>query len=267
MRRHIHDLLEFNTRLELRQPFTFVRFSDGETEILQGSSMEIGRQGVSWSRGSSGFIYPEYDFKKFEPRKHKTLAKDLLKSAEYHGAHYYKGVPRRHNRAPKECELLLRLNGGNEANLTYADLFLNSNYKRFLNSTFLLLKEQDDVIVVGNWRMSPAECNPNWLHVSIPDSAFDSYDVVLEETLQRLSSSDPNSIILSSASSLSNVLGHRLHMAGSQRTFIDIGTALHPFMGMGDSLREYQSQLLPWTASNFRRKFGYQLLGNPRFKW
>ena len=244
-----------------------MRFSDGETEILRGSSIEIGAQGVSWSRGSSNFIYPQYDFKQFIPARHQKLMSDLRDSAEYRNVGYFKGIPRRHNRALRDTELLVQLNGGDEVNTTYADLFMNSNYRRFLGSTFPLLKERDDVIVVGNWRMSPVDCNPNWSHVPVPDMAFDSYEVVLKETIERINSSDPQSIILSSASSISNVLGHKLHVANPQRTFIDIGTALHPFMGMPDSLREYQAQLLPWGVGTLRRKLGYQLLGNPRFKW
>jgi hypothetical protein len=267
MKRHIADLTMMNSMLLKSDPFTFVRFSDGEMEILRGSALKIDERGVSWSKGQTTFKYPAYDHKRFDPIVDLELTKDLRKSAYFIHPKYYKGVPRKHNRALRDTEMLLRMNGSTDKNLTYADLFVNSNYKRFLSSTFSILRQIDDVAVIGNWRMKPRDCNPLWKHLKVPDSAFDSYQDVIEDTLLKVGSLNDSTVILSSASSLTNVLGHKLLTLGSNRTFIDIGTALHPFMGLGDALREYQSQLLPWKTSTLRRKIGYHVVSRPKFQW
>lgn len=261
------DLEIFNSFLASGTPFTFVRFSDGETEILDNHFLELGKSGVTWSKGTSGYRYPDYDLKKFEPDEQQGLRSLLIESAKYKSENYYKGVPSRHNNATSAKEKLVHFNGGSEKNLTFADIFVNSNYSVFLKTTVKTLQSLENVFVVGNFRMRVNLVSERWSLVSIPDNAFSAYEEVVSETLGRLSELPIGSIVLSSASSLSNILGWKLQATRPDVTFIDIGTALHPQMGMGDSVREYHSQMLPWSPKNWRVKLGYLLNGSARLKW
>lgn len=120
----IEHLDNFIKLLKENRPFSFVRFSDGEIEILRNRYLEIGR-GKTVFRGRE--FKNTFDAKKFDPRIHQNIRKDLLSSALFREKNFYKGIPT----ALKDREFLLRLNGGFDTNMTFSDLFLNSNYRKY----------------------------------------------------------------------------------------------------------------------------------------
>ena len=261
------ELARFEQYLLSGERFTFVRFSDGECEILDGNSLEISDSGVKWSRGSSQFRYPDYDFKSFDASRDTALRADLISCAQFQSSSFFKGIPTGHNNSPHHSKMLFDFNGASCAGLTFSDLFINSNYKRFVSSSFPILKAKSNVALIGNFRMKPALVNPDWKHHKIGDNLFGEYLATVESSLAFISALPPQSIVLSSASSITNVLGKRAHELGLPITFIDIGTALHPFMGLEDARREYQSQLEPWRLGALRRKLGYHLARSSRIRW
>jgi hypothetical protein len=265
--RHIEDFYQLLNKLRKNQTFTFVRFSDGEIEILNDSKFHLGESGISWSRGISNLVYPNYDHKNFDPALDSELKRALVLSAKYSSTGYIKGIPARHNKSPQSTDLMRKLNGYSDENLTFADLFMNANYKKFLSEFLPELIKRDDVALVGNFRMSTQHLNPKWTHIKIPDHAFAEFPNIVDRLLVQIEALTSGGIVLCSASSLSNILGHRLHEAGGAQTFIDIGTTLHPQAGMSDSLREYQSQLLPWSLDTVRRKALFLALGRRKFRW
>jgi hypothetical protein len=76
-----------------------------------------------------------------------------------------------------------------------------------------------------------------------------------------------NSLILSSASSLSNIVGYKLNSMRKDLTFFDIGTALHDLVGLNSFIREYQMVLLPNNPKNIYRKIRLRLQKNNKLKW
>jgi hypothetical protein len=260
-------LTDFNRMLKESVPFSFIRFSDGETEVLRNNYLELSPSGVTWSKGRSAHVYPEYDHKRFDPSAQRGIRDLLIASARYSAENFYKGIPARHNKDPDATRMLRELNGNSENGLTFADLLINSNYKGFLRSSLPILLAREKVTVVGNFRMRPDLVSPNWPLLAIPDNAFDNFQNNVDSALNALSKLEGGSVVLSSASSMSNVVGWQLHLRRPDITFIDIGTALHPQMGMGGAIREYHTQLLRWNAKSAKAKLAYALLGRSRLKW
>jgi hypothetical protein len=250
-----------------QEPFTFIRFSDGELEILRGSRLELGEKGVSWSKGQSKFVYPTYDHKTFNPDVDLDLKLALVEAAHYLAPNFFKGIPAAHNENLEDKRLLVEMNNGTEENLTYSDLFVNANYKRFLNGMFASLATIDRVTLIGNYRSTPKLVNSTWNLLPVPDHVFQRFEHFVSHTIRSLLALPEGSIVLSSASSISNILGHKLHLLKHDLTFIDVGTSIHAQVGMQDSLRGYQSQTLPWSRKSFKRKALYYAMGNHQFKW
>lgn len=265
---HPHsELLKFNQRLMQGETFTLVRFSDGECEIIEGNKLEISDQGVTWSAGKSKFQYPAYDYKFFDPNSQQKLRADLIASASFSSTTYFKGIPTRHNSTPQSTQTLFDLNQRSTRGLTFADIFMNSNYRMFIETTLPILKARNRVALIGNFRMSPENVDPNWVHHKIGDNAFLDHEEVVAGAIKFIESLEQGSVVLSSASSLSNIIGHLAHDQNLPVTFVDIGTTLHPFMGLADSRREYQSQLSPWTITTARTKLGYALSRSSKIRW
>jgi len=260
------ELNRFIGKIRSNERFSFVRFSDGELEILQGSRLVLGKSGVIWSKGQSSFKYPAYDHKDFDPTKDKALMDAVTASAVHQSDEYFKGIPTKHNGDAQATALMITLNGGTAKNLTFADLWINSNYKTFLKEAFPILQSRP-VTLVANYRTRPERISEQWSLIPIPDGAFQDHGQIVSDTLKKISLLPPGTIVLSSASSISNLIGHQVSVQKLDVTFIDIGTALHEQLGFTDSRRLYLSQVKPWRFSTLRYKLGYLASRGSRIKW
>lgn len=260
------DLDRFEQFIKDGKPYTFVRFSDGELEVLRNRKLVIAG-GMTEFRGKRFFnCFPEFDQKRFDPQRGHAVRGDLLASAIYCDDAYFKGIPTRHNNAVNDREFLLRLNGGFTSQMTFSDLFLNSNFLRARSSFFPLVVEHfGDLLVVGNWRCKLNGYLANGRLIPIPDDFFSSFRETLNTVLAELQDAPRAALILSSASSLSNVLGHRLRLSRPDLTFLDIGTVLNDLMGLPLGTRAYHKLINPRTlrerfaAWRYRQHREYQL--------
>lgn len=257
----------FSGLLEKREPFVFVRFSDGELEILRNHSLIINSEGVSWSKGTSKHRYPDFDFKTFIPEIHQNFRNDLMSSAMKKSEHFYKGIPTRHNGSYVDRDWMIELNQNSTFNLTFSDLFLNSNFIKFRKQIVPKFQLFDYVYVLGNFRMNPGSISKQWKLIEIPDNFILDYDNVRDEVLSQIQNVEEGALILSSASSLSNVIGAEVVDVRPDLTFIDVGTSMHDLMGMTDGIREYHSLLKSWSLKSFRSKLGYFLSRSHRIRW
>jgi hypothetical protein len=190
----------------------------------------------------------------------------LLNSALFNDGNYYKGIPTLHNNALGDREFMLRLNGGYTQQMTFSDLFLNSNFLRARESFFpFLVASFEDLLVVGNWRCELNGYLGKGRLVRIPDDFFSHYRQTLAKVQEALVEAPESALILSSASSLSNVLGHRLRLIRPDITFLDVGTVLNDLMGLPLGTRAYHQLIKPRTlrqrlaAWRYRRHREYQL--------
>lgn len=261
------DLDSFLQDLRSRKPFTFVRFSDGEMEILRRERLVLGPKGITWSKGTSSFVYPVFDHKDFDPKRDEAFHAALLRSARKEHPQYFKGIPTRHNRALSDRNLMIELNGGVLKNLTFSDLLINGNFKRFRSEVLTEFKGFETVAVVGNFRMQPNLIDHKWQLIPVPDGLIAEFPSCLDRTLEKVRLLPRGSLVLSSASSLTNILGAELLEIRPDLFFVDIGTALHDLMGMPEGIRSYQIQLRPWQLNNLKERVGYYFGGSHHLRW
>lgn len=261
------DFQELRSRFIDTIPTTFVRFSDGELEILRNNPLSITDGVVRWRLGTIDGKYPPHDSKSFVPARDTLLRSDLIESARYKSNGYFKGIPVSSNRATVDRDYMIDLNGGDIQGLTFSDLFINENYLAFIDEVLPIFLNKQNVTFVGNFRSKISKLSKRWSHLAIEDNVFPVYGDLLPRLLRKLTELDGGAVVLSSASSISNTLGHQLHRARPDITFVDVGTSLNPFIGLGQATRAYQTQLLPWSPKNISRKLKYQLLGNHKMKW
>ncbi len=247
-----------------RTPFTFVRFSDGETEILRNYKVVIAN-GITEFRGHYfNNQFPEFDQKCFDPRLGEDVRRDLLSSAMYSNQSYFKGVPTRHNNAVGDREFMLRLNGGFTPQMTFSDLFVNSNFLRARKTFFpSVVASFAKTLVVGNWRCQLKGYLAEGELIKIPDDFFSSYQRTLDSVFEQLLRAPQSALVLSSASSLSNVLGHKLRLARADLTFLDIGTVLNDLLSLSMSTRVYHKLMEPTSLS--QRLAAWRYRQNPEY--
>ncbi len=262
------DLNRFEYLLRARIPFTFVRFSDGEIELLRNRKLSIDG-GITEFRGKRfSNQFPDFDKKYFDPYFDQDIRRDLIASAVFRGNTYFKGIPTRHNNAILDREFLLRLNGGFTSQMTFSDLFLNSNFIRARSSFFPFLSECfESIVVIGNWRCELHGYLAKGRLIKIPDNFFSTYQKTLQTVMQELLDAPQFTLILSSASSLSNIIGHKLYIERPDLTFLDIGTALHDFMGLQLGTRAYHKLINVHTLRERFEAWRYRWHKEYQIKW
>ena len=82
--------------------------------------------------------------------------------------------------------------------------------------------------------------------------------------MSELKSLPMNSLVLSSASSLTNILGYQLQAFRKDLTFFDVGTSLHDLVGLQGGIREYQALIGRNSPKGIYRKL--RLVSSPSFK-
>jgi hypothetical protein len=261
------DLLRIAGLLMERIPFRFVRFSDGELGVLRNESLVISASHLSWRGGVTRHSLPSYDYKSFDPQTGQALREDLLAAAMHRSVRYFKGVPSAHNTAIEDRQFMEEINGGLDPYLTFSDLLMNSNYRPFLKVILPILAERTDVHVIGNFRMRPELIDPAWRLIAVPDDFFSDYQPVKKSVLSEVQNIPENSLVLSSASSLSNVVGHVVDINRSDLTFIDIGTTLHGRMGLDPATRDYHVEGLNWNLRTVVPKIRYRRARHYRIRW
>lgn len=248
----IEHLNNVKNKLINKEPFTFIRFSDGETEILKNRYLEI-IPGKTVFRGKElKNNFPEFDSKRFDPTIHQNIRENLLASAKFKADNYLKGIPTAHNKAVDDRDMMIELNDGLDTSITFADLFLNSNYQRYLDKIVPLFSSFENIIVIANYRAKPIGILERARHINIPDNFFSCYDEVLQNVMNDLASLKEGSLVLSSASSLSNIIGHKLFLQRQDIIFLDIGTSINNLLSMDDKIRSYHKQK---NRSIFRKLF------------
>ncbi len=256
----IEHLDNFIKLLKENRPFSFVRFSDGEIEILRNRYLEIGRGKTVFRGREFKNTFPDFDAKKFDPRIHQNIRKDLLSSALFREKNFYKGIPTAHNNALKDREFLLRLNGGFDTNMTFSDLFLNSNYRKYRDEVVPLFETFENIYVIANYRAKPIGILEKAKHINIPDNFFATYDSVVKDVFEQIKNLPDGSLILSSASSLSNILGFWLYQQNPTITFLDIGTSINDLLSLSHNTRAYHNEEKSFFQRIFyRSKKGYEI--------
>lgn len=261
------DLCRLVGLLAEQIPFRFVRFSDGEMEIIRNERLEISRTHLHWRKGVVRHALPAYDVKVFDPEMNGEFRDDLVGAARHRAVRYFKGVPSAHNKAIKDRDLMVELNGGLTRYITFSDLLINSNFASFLSEGVPILLDRDDVFVLGNFRMRPAKMHPTWQLLPVPDNFFADYAAIKMRLRNEISQLPNNALLLSSASSLSNVMGFEVDVSRPDVTFIDIGTALHGYMGLDPNTRDYHIAGQPWTFRNALPKVRYRRAPHYRIRW
>ena len=122
--------------------------------------------------------------------------------------------------------------GEGEHNLSWANLWVNANYKYFVEEFIPIL--QDRKIILVSHEDADLEKAPFPIVKHFPigrNCLVNNYSIIKEMKEYVTQNSIKNHVFLFSAASLSNILCHQLSVHAPENTYIDIGTTLHGYLG------------------------------------
>lgn len=252
---------KFKDKLKKEENFALARFSDGETFILKGEELSLSETGfVTGDRKGHG-IYPIEEQKKFNPEKDKFYQDRLIDAFTHRKKNYYKGLLGREDEdiaGDSTFQFQLDLYGsGDDEHLTYSNVFINANYPRFLKELIPLLVNRKIVLVCNeNADLS------NFVVPVVKDFRVGTNciinDYALVERIKEWITENNirDHVFLCSASTLGNYIIHQCFEDCDDNTFLDIGSALSPWMKL-EGWKYSRAYLQHWILG-MPNKYGIQ---------
>ncbi len=205
-------------KLQLKKPFSFSKYADGEWAAMQGIYLN---NNEFENNPSLGFFQQK-----------------LIESFQYRDENYFIGI---------SCECcqgvehyrMKEFSKQDDDHLTYANIFVNSNYP-YYKDTFLKEYVNHDVHLIANEK-SKVDNLPFDVEEFYPvgfSAWVNNYDLIEHIKNKNLS----NKLFLFCCGPFGNLLAHQLHEANKKNIYLDIGSTLNPFLESEGFKRDYYIQ-------------------------
>ena len=233
---HFYLLLD---KVKSGENFSYLRFSDGEMHILMNRSVIVGDSWWSIDGNRRRGSYDSINYKDVDSVKDKYFFDALKESYQYHDKNYFVGLSCRCCVGGKNFKWMVNFRGGDDEHLTWANLLINANFRRF-NTEMLPLFKDKKIVFLGNENMDisklPFEVIKDF---RVGQNCMVNNFNISEDMIQWMKENDiKNHLFLFSASSLSEILIHKLFLFNKENTYIDIGTMFNLYFGI-DTNRGY----------------------------
>lgn len=222
-------------KIKNNENFAFTRFSDGELAIMKNKYVRLAKDHFMEGSYKGPGIYTEEELKEFDPEKHQEHRKLLLESYMYNHDNYFKGIctssdPHVGN---ENFRWMVDLHGGDHENLTFSNLLINANYRRFIREMLPAIANKKVIYIVNHLAKTdnlPLDVVKKFEIGS--NCMVDNFDTPekVEEYIDKNNIKDH--IVLCSAASLSNFVIYKCYKKNQNNTFLDIGSCLNPILGL-----------------------------------
>lgn len=232
-----HHLLEL---LERRTPFAFNRFSDGELFILQNKELILGDNLIKIGTESRTGPYKPEDFKHYNPSVHGYYRDRLVEAFCHRQENYFKGLSCQccvgKNNFKWQLDMLSE--DSSDKFLTWANLFVNGNYGRFISEMFPLFSRYPGVFVCNEAaNLSGLDFIKKDFRVGY-NAMINDYGMISQIADWIRNSKIEGYLFLFSASTFSKLAIHQLFREFPKNTYLDVGTTLNGFINMSTE-RQY----------------------------
>jgi len=202
-------------RLKTKENFAFSRFSDGELFIMQNKKIILADNHYITGNIRGANVYTEEEQKEFLPAEHQFYREKVIECFKHKQHNYFKGIctgtdP---HLGRQNFDWQINLLGEEEENLTFSNLLINANYRRFIEEIVPLFVVKKTFEIGSN-------CMVNDYHI-------------VEEVKEYIAKNNINDhLILCSAASLSNFVIYENYKEAPSNTYMDIGSCLNPLLDL-----------------------------------
>lgn len=217
------DIEILKEEIQSQRNFTFSKFCDGEWMVM--SNQPINNKEF-W-----------FDPKNDEYQKLRQL---LINSFQFLHPQYYVGVASPNVFGIDMHKTMKKVSMQSESHLTWADIWVNSNYKYYVDNIIPLYNERDVVLVCQqNGSISNLPFRPS--HVfKISNNAWKVNYSLIEELKSFIDQHNiENNIFLFCCGPFGNILCHQLTKHNANNTYLDIGSTLNPWLQSAGFERDY----------------------------
>ena len=215
--------------------FAFTRFSDGELFIMQNKTVVLADNHYITGDIKGPNKYTKEEHKEFYPERHQFYREKLIECYKHNQENYFKGICTATDGhvGKANFDWMIDFHGGDHPNLTFANLLINANYKRFVEEMVQNFANRDIIYVVNELADTSKLPFDIMKKFNIGSNCMiDNFDTS-EKVKDYISSNNiKDAIVLCSAASLSNFVIHDCYKEDSGNTFLDIGSCLNPLLNL-----------------------------------
>ena len=211
----------FVEKIKKGEHFSLSRWGDGELMILENKPIDLRHKGDG-----------EFRHDPSSPTSLK-MRDVLMKSYTHKDKDYYIGVACQCCVGKEKFDYMRKLSGQPESNLTWANIFVNSNYKHF-TTDFIMALEGKRVILVSQAN-SKVDGLPFDIegHYSVgPDAWINNYGLSQQIQQQIGEFNIRDHVFIFAAGPFANILTYELWKYNRNNTYIDIGSTLDKYLGL-----------------------------------
>tara|TARA_R110002110_G_scaffold302797_1_gene516880 strand:+ start:1102 stop:1806 length:705 start_codon:yes stop_codon:yes gene_type:complete len=213
MKNFREDIIYLEKKLKNKESFAFSKYADGEYKILINEPIT---NCDNWT---------------FLPQEHKKEQTLLLESFQYDHDDYIIGIscpccqPMDHIQWMRDT--------AKTKNVTWANLFVNSNYPYFQNNLIPIFKAwEKDVYLFANeqglTKTLPFKVSKYFsLNMKAWQEPFLSHWIEVGEERAKQTQ---GALFLFCGGPLGNILSYKLHQANPNNTYLDIGSTINPWI-------------------------------------
>ena len=210
----------FLNKIKNGEHFSLSRWGDGELMILEGVGIDIRAKGNGEFRYNPNLT--EYD----------GVRNKLLESYLFVDKNYYIGVACACCVGNQKYQYMKQKCGQSEEYLTWANIFVNANYRRTIAELIPELNNHVVNLVVNNnsnFSQLPFKYKKAWTVGA--DAWLNNYNLI-DELIRYIRDNEiKNELFLFAAGPFANILTYELWKNGSkENTYIDIGSILEPHL-------------------------------------
>jgi len=204
-----------------KENISFSKFCDGEWAVIQNRSIN---NKEFW----------------FDPNKDQIKREALIKAIKYKNSRYFVGITCTKVFGLDIHRAIKQLSDQNEDHLTWADIFVNSNYPYYLNHFIPIYQNRTTVLI----------CNERAKLINLPFQPHKVFTVgnnawhtnwnLIDELKKFIDDSrEKNIIFLFCCGPFGNILSHQLTEYCEDHSYLDIGSTLNIFLQSAEFDREY----------------------------
>lgn len=207
-------------RLTSGQKFAFSKYADGEWAVINKKHVT--------SQGEFTFN-PDHD---------SYYSKKLLESYQYKDDGYYIGISCPCCQGMETHKKMLHLSGQDDEHITYANIFVNNNYKFYVENFVPFYGTQKTVLIANRRsKFENLSFTPEKIHKIDNDAFKSNFDLV--EKLKKECVDKENYVYLFAAGPLGNLLAAELWKTNKKNVYLDIGSTLNPWLQAEGHKRDY----------------------------
>lgn len=215
------DFDNFVSKIKRGEHFSLSRWGDGELMILEGKNIDLTHKGDG-----------EFKFDQASV-PHMNMRDVLMKSYTNVENNYYIGVACQCCVGKDKFEYMKKLSGQPESNLTWANIFVNSNYKYFLSELLPSLIGKKVILIANkNSKLTNVPFNIERFIPVGTDAWVENYELsqFIQQEIGEFNMR--NYVFLIAAGPFANILTYELWKYDKNNTYIDIGSTLDKILGL-----------------------------------